>query len=58
MGDRYVLKCPNCGDELYFADFNGYLDQCANCGKYYRMSVTAVEVGEDQFHRMELTRAD
>jgi len=56
MSDRYIIKCPSCGDELFFADFNDYLDQCANCGKYYRMNVNALEVGEEQFERMKTQR--
>ena len=46
MADRTTYKCPNCGEITVFFYDESWDSNCDNCGKWWRVRTTLVEVAK------------
>jgi Zn finger protein HypA/HybF involved in hydrogenase expression len=52
MGDRYFMKCPNCGEELYIGNWTNYACQCPKCHKYFVVTQGLREISKGEFEEI------
>jgi hypothetical protein len=53
QGDRYIDNCPDCGEELYFANWANYTDRCMKCGKFFVCEINTREISEEEYYRIK-----